>query len=199
LAQVKAVDGVPLDDLVCLLRDMMNWDGDLRPEMALVATSLKRLLGPEGADMGAYAADAVVGIVEDVTETDVAPRTEVLFLETTLPIGTETPLTVSEVTRDMRRILRQPDWEQRMPELQRLLARGERFVSRPLLEILDRAHVPWWKPLVKPSRPGEMQAALMLLCDHADDAVIQRARTLIDHPDGRVQAAAKFVLAQVGE
>ena len=53
---------------------------------------------------------------------------------------------------------------------------------------------PWWQFWATTARPGEVEAALVVLCDYPSPAVTARARQLAAHRDPRVANAARFLL-----
>lgn len=187
-----------------LIRNMIQYDSALRPSMAEVLKSLERMVQIEGLkpDMAAFAAEHVQAAYNErqdhISLANDSSYSAVRFLETDAPTPPRAKMTRDQMSIAIRKFLSKTGWEEDVPELQRLITRCDTFVEMPFLDLLDRASVPKWKIWRKVARPAEVEATLMILCDHPSEQVLQKARKLLANPEQRVAAAARFVVAQHG-
>ncbi len=198
LAQVQPHDSLNNDALKELIGKMLSHNPKERPAMAVVIARLRELLqvAQVSPDVAAFAAAHVQSPEAEYRAAQDDPLwEEVRFVASAAPTTKRETLPVPAAARAMRNLIKGTAWERDLTQLRSILERSDRFVARPLIDVLDRAEVPWFKPWVSCARPGELEAALILLCDHADERVTHRAQLLSGHDDPRVAAAARFVLA----
>ncbi len=196
--EVAHIDTAGLQRLV---RQMVAFEPSERPSMAEVADELGILLGSRvGMDLTEpEVTNSVLSVLSLRTThpaSEASSYPQLMFLEKVEPSKPPKALSSREAVAAVRGFLTSDNWEERVPELQRLLDASPEFVHEPFLRIIDRAVVPWWQFWAKAARPTEVEAALMLLCDHATPAVVRRVRTLQGHPNQRIAAAAKFLVNQ---
>jgi len=207
LTAEKQLDHLDLDEIEDtgairdLIRQMIQFESARRPTMAEVIDTLDHISSVEGlwAEMQSFAEEHVVPVFERQTDKTRPEEREALrFLETDVPSPPLPRLSREEMTAAVREFLSRSDWETDVPGLQRLITRCDTFVELPFLELLDRAAVPKWKIWAKAARPSEVEAALMILCDHPSDRVVKRARKLQTNREQRVATAARFLVSQSG-
>ena len=185
--------------LVPLVTRMVAADPEARPTMATVADTLAEVMEAERleADLPALARDRVVPNLDRVRGRSLAEDLgAVRFLETDRPSDAPPPLSRGEAKAAVRHLLGSPGWEQRVAELERIVAAAVGGFEAPLIDVLERASPPWWTPWVSRASAGELLAALWVLGDHPTPAVVRRASALVDHDDDRVRRAARFVVGR---
>ncbi len=185
-----------------LVRSMVRYHSEARPSMTEVIKTVERIANLEALEPGieGFAAEFVSPSFGggEACISDVSSYSAVRFLETDAPTPPRAKMGRDEMNIAIRKFLAKSGWEEDVPELQRLLTRCESFVEMPFLDLLDRASVPKWKIWRKVARPAEVEAVLMILCDHPSDGVLNKARKLLANPEQRVAAAARFVVTQNG-
>jgi serine/threonine protein kinase len=198
-ADAKDVEGIRQ-----LVRDMVRFHPDQRLTMPAVAQRIEQLFGNLGGSAELLTGELARRTRRALADRTVHPAREALiypqlrFLEERDPSPPVVARSLEEAETQVRALLRTADWEDRVPELQRALDSCKEFPAAPLVDLLRRAAPPWWHfwarwrpPAV---RPTEVEATLMLLCDHRSPQVDQLARRLSLHPDQRVCAAARYLL-----
>jgi serine/threonine protein kinase len=204
---VRRVDvpGVEAGAVQGLLRRMIAFRPAERPSMAAVAAELDAMLVGTGDERDLDAGPAARSVLSVLARRTAYPAAEATgyarlqFLEDRLPSPPPKALTSDEAASAVRAFLSLPNWEERVPELQRLLDAAPGFNDAPFVEIVRRAQVPWWRFWSSAARVTEVEAALMLLCDHATPTVLRHVGPLMEHPDQRIAAAARFLLEQQTE
>ena len=187
-----------------LIRRMIRFDAAARPSMEEVITALSRILQVEGLDpqMEAFAKENVAPAYAQrqaaISLPDNEAKQSLLFLEDQAPTPPRAKMNRDEMSTAIRKFLAKSAWEENVPELQRLITRCDSFVEMPFLEVLDRASVPKWKIWRREARPTEVEAVLLILCDHPSDHVLEKAKDLLGNPEHRVATAARFVVSQHG-
>jgi serine/threonine protein kinase len=182
-----------------LVAAMLSYEVADRPTMRHVADTLASLLRAGGEAPG-----AVLAAREPAQQAHASRRRRAVagspdharfrFLEDVPSTPPPARLSEPEATARLRDLLSAPRWERRVTELQRLLDAAPGTVAGPFLSILDRARVSWWQFWVTPARPDEVEASLLVLCDHPAPDVVRRASQLATHPNERVAHAARYVL-----
>ena len=201
LEHLSLTDLADSDAVRALIRQMIQFESKNRPSMAEVIDGLERISAVEGlwAEMEAFALENVCPIYEARSARErPEDRATLSFLETDAPTPPSPRLSRDEMTSAVRAFLARPDWEIDVPGLQRLITRCDTFVELPFLELLDRAAVPKWKVWITAARPAEIEAALMILCDHPSANVLKKARKLQSNREQRVATAARFLVSQSG-
>lgn len=207
LTAEKQLEHVVLDDVDDdqavrdLIRHMIQFDASARPSMGAVIAAIDDICSVEGlwAEMNAFAKDNVEPFFAQRTfKEEPEDRESLSFLENTSPSPPSPKLSSDAMIVAVRAFMSQPDWEQDVPGLQRLITRCDTFVEVPFLDLLDRASVPKWKIWSQAARPSEVEAVLMILCDHPSDQVVKKARKLQVNREPRVAAAARFLVSQSG-
>lgn len=89
------------------------------------------------------------------------------------------------------RLLAHPDWHLQQASLQRHLAAAGDWVPEALIDVLQRAEVRWWNPLVRPARADQLLVAMQLLREAGDPRVRQQLQELISHRNPRVRQLAR--------
>ncbi len=191
------------EPLRALVVRMLSFEPSIRPSMRQVASELRELLHRNGAEEGALVAatEAAVKAHEGRRRRLVTASfeyTRLRFLEEQPDTPPPERLSEAEATDRLRGLLAAPAWEKRVTELQRLLDAAPGVVAGPFISILDRARVSWWQFWVKEARPAEVEASLLVLCDHPAPDVVRRAQVLAGHPNERVAHAARYVLERAG-
>jgi hypothetical protein len=172
--------------------------------MALVVESLSGFIESldEPPNLVGFAGGVIpslVGSLERHVASEHPSFQDVVFLEQRKPSGEATPLTKDEAIKAVEDFLGHSDWEERIPELQRILQRCSAPIEKPFHKILDRAEPKWWKPWEKGVKSKEITSALVILCDYPSEATARRARDLVYSSDAEIATAAKFLLKLVGE
>lgn len=186
-------------ELRAFVARMLAFDVASRPSMREVSDALGGLLRTVGQAPGAIrvAAGSAASAHAARRRRPVAGSPEharLRFLEDQPSTPPPARLSEPEAAKRLRDLLAAPQWEKRVTELQRLLDAAPGTVAGPFLSILDRARVSWWQFWVTPARPTEVEASLLVLCDHPAPDVVRRANTLATHPNERVAHAARYVL-----
>jgi eukaryotic-like serine/threonine-protein kinase len=188
--------GLP-EPLRALLFEMVRFDPQARPAMNEVVerlASIAATLPPS--DLKKLAREVVMPHLKNPMSID--PRKhrlypDVSFLETMSAATDEAPPTVTEVRRQVQALLATGDWVRHAARIRRVLRSSPTPVETPLLDVLDRATVPWWRPFTKCSTPEEIEAALLILADRGSPATLERAKSLQSHQNPRVAKVARFV------
>ncbi len=184
----------PLGDLV---REMLALRARDRPDMADVAARLAPLAASEDA-LRAFAARTVPPLLGGGRFRGAVSAEgweDLRFLERDEPTE-DVVLDPATVDAQLAELVRREGWERDVVPIESMLSRVERFTPDALVEVLERATVPWYAPWRRAARAGEVEAALVLLCDRADERVLAHAARLEGHADERVRAAARFLLTQ---
>jgi serine/threonine-protein kinase len=122
---------------------------------------------------------------------------DLAFLETEDP--TIAPRrSLAEARTELERLLALPGWPRRLPEIERALLSSPERAEAPLLAILSRASVPWWRFWAHPAGPDELEAALWVLAARPSNDVLRLARSLANHPVLGVSRCARLVLERAG-
>ena len=199
LDQVQA--GQDTERLCALLRSMLSFDAGSRPSMHEVAEHLGGFEKAGPSTLRNFAVEpvrALIGQRDAHAPQDHEAWDDLAMLQEHGPSSRLPALTVWEASKALTKLLSEPDWEQRIGEVQGIQDRAPFFLTSPLVDVLDRAAPTWYRFWQRPARPGELEQALVLLCDHSNPTIRKRAKSLRSHPDSRVVAAAAFVLSHTG-
>jgi serine/threonine protein kinase len=204
VAYVEASGLADLEGLQKLIAKMVARNVGRRPGMSLVVEGLDEFIASLDTppDLAEFANREVLPLISEESQTpakDHPNYPDLVFLEEQFPSGEGTPLTVVEATKAVREFLRQEGWEERIPELQRILKRCPVPVEKPFHKLLDRANSKWWKPWQSVASPQQVTGVLVVLCDYPSPATTHRARFLAMSDNVEVATAARFLLKMVGE
>lgn len=181
-----------------LVAAMVGLHAQDRPTAAQVSAEIARLLAelPAPPDLARWSRSLP------------APRTSIparehpswedlAFLESEAPT-VPARRTAGEARVEIARLLEQPGWPRRLPEIERALLSCPERAEAPLLAVLTRASVPRWKFWAKPATPEELEAALWVLAGRPSNKVLSFARDLANHPVPGVARCARLVLERAG-
>ena len=205
--QLAYLEAPGLDDLEALkklIAKMVARNVGRRPRMSLVVEGLDAFIASlkEPPDLAAFARQHVrplIGATDYGPAREHADYNELRFLETAMPSGEVSPLPPDEALAAVEAFLAQQGWEDRIPELQRLLKRSPVPIEKPFHRILDRAKAKWWKPWETQANAKQVTSALVVLCDYPSEGTARRARDLAFSDNVEIATAAKFLLKLVGE
>jgi len=217
--QPSGVDPQHGEALRALVERMCRFEPEERPTPTDVAQELTTWLESAGLDpdLPAFAREVIIPLRERherKAPQDHPAWSEVQFLHgeapTPPPGADDEPTQVDTIPPPPPRMdkealdallhdrITKPDWSRDLDEL-KVEFRGRKDWSLgPLLAVIDRALLPWWDFWSSPVRTDQVVAALELLQDRPEPAVLARARRLAESRSPRVVEAAKRVL-QAGE
>lgn len=190
--------------LRAVIRSMCCFDHKARLTPEAAASALGAWLDglERGAALDAWAWERVVPILRE----QMGPPHEhpaykdVAFLEeATLQQVTEEALrveqrTTAELDAWLGGLLRAPGWTERAAEIKAATRHRDDWGAAPLLAVLSRARVPWWRVWARPAAAEELAVALDVLRDRHEPGVVLLASQLQAHPDERVAVAARRLL-----
>jgi serine/threonine protein kinase len=205
--QVAYLNAPGLDDveeLRKLISKMVARNVGRRPGMSAVVETLEQFIGglDHPVDIAKFATEVVGPIIEaaeHVAAREHPSYADLVFLERELPSDEGRPLTLEEANIEVERFLSTDGWEERIPELQRILKRCSAPVQSPFYKLLDRAKHKWWKPWQRPASPKQVTGVLVVLCDYPCPKTTRYARALVDSEHVGIATAAKFLLKIAGE
>jgi serine/threonine protein kinase len=167
-----------------------------RPSAADTAAEISAILAAEGKnpDLARWVHGLQWGANDSAIAANEHPDwPHISFLETDRP----TPpiaLTRSQARVELRRLMSQAGWHRRLPEVERVLCGCQERVEGPLVDVLRRYRVPWWRFWARAATTEELEAALWVLADRPSNDVIGAAQALVDHPTSAVSRSARMVL-----
>ncbi len=181
-----------------LLASMVDSDPKARPSAAHVSAEISMILAEGG----------IVPNLPNWARSQPPPKTQLPardhmawedleFLEVEAPT-VATRRTEAEAKAELVRLLAIPGWPRRLPEVERALLSSAVRVEGPLLDVLARARVPWWRFWARPAAPDELEAALWVLAGRPSNDVLRWAKELADHPVLGVSRCARLVLERAG-
>ncbi len=202
-----------LDHLVCeeldqdalrgLVRDCVRHDPDARPDMATLVERLAALCPPDRADaaLAAFCTAEVRGLWAERVR--VLPGQDrqfegLRFLSTDAPDPEQEPIPAAVGRQRLVALLAEEGWARRLHAFDPLVEACPELPADPLLAVLDRARVPFWKQWVRRATPAEIEGALLLLARVAPEVARARATALLAFDDPRVRRAARFVVDGAG-
>ncbi|MBT3221532.1 MAG: serine/threonine protein kinase, partial [Proteobacteria bacterium] len=162
-----------LDELRDLIFHMTAYIDKDRPSHKEVVETIGLLMEKASlsAHMLSFAQQIIVPGLDQIEQTQPKNRdfSSIAFLETT-PIGVADQELRAKGNKnapaELMAFLAQSDWDKRQPELQKLVMRCDEFPEASLLAILSGFQRPWWSFWDKPSTSSQVEAALLMLCDH---------------------------------
>lgn len=180
-----------------LIKRMMRHDPHVRPRMSDLGTLTANLAASlEGPELEPYADDLVGRLLvkrQVPRARDHQHYDDVRFLEEA-PVG-GTDLTGDQALEALREALAQEGWEARRAELRPLVGKAGPAGEALLVQVIQRAEVPWWMFWAKAARPEELEAALQLLAA-GSGAAPPEVKELTRHSDPRVARAARFLMGK---
>jgi serine/threonine protein kinase len=193
-----------VEDLRTLIGKMVARNVGRRPRMSVVVETLDGLLDglEDPTDIVEFAQEQVRPLIEAAQHGPAKAHSsysDLVFLERDLPSDEGTPLTLDEANIEVERFLGTDAWEDRIPELQRILKRCSAPVDRPFFKLLDRAKPKWWKPWQRAATPKQVTGVLVILCDYPSPETTRYARKLVESEHVEIATAAKFLLKVAGE
>ncbi len=199
IARVHSDEVPDLDALHDLLRAMASFDAAARPTCSDVVRELDTVVGAQPADLVSFARAEVRPRVDERPRH--APEAhpdyhDLTFLGTAGSWETLSNPDVTEEQSDgaLRAFLKHPDWAERVSDLQLLLTGSARWTPGPFLEVLHKAHTPWWQVWQKRPSDAQLAVALEFLKQRSDEpAVVALAEPFLDHADERIRNAARSI------
>lgn len=204
VAYVEAPGLGDVEGLRRLIAKMVARNVGRRPGMPAIVESLDGFIDSleTPADLARYAKEHVVPVLDAANHIPAKEHksySDLVFLERRLPSGEGTQLTVNEAAKEVEDFMSKEGWENRIPELQRILKRCPSPVESPFHKLLDRAESKWWKPWQRSASPKQVTGVLVVLCDYPSPATTRHARHLATSDNVEVATAARFLLKMVGE
>jgi len=184
-----------------IIEAMCQYDEAKRPAHQACIDMLDGFLRDEGLqpDLAAYGRETVLPLFqsrERVRPIDHPGYPDLAFLERTAT-NTDDPAP-PDVDRCIAEFLRDPNWPDRLPELDMLLVKNPHWSAQPFLDQIPEDVKPWWQFWAKGlPEPKHLTALLTYLQRRPTPDAILRATTLQSHPDTDVVAAAN-TLASMG-
>lgn len=205
----KAVGYIKTEDLLPntviwlrdLIRRMCSYEPEERPTYDAIIEDIEGFLKSCDVDLEAFAAAHVLPASEARTRLPPEKHPDFPDLAFLGTAGSWETLDNPGITQQMsddavRRALRESGWEERVPELQVVLANAGRWTAGPFIDILRGHSTPWWKVWASRPSPTAIATALDFLKQRKSQAQVRSiAETFVDHKDPRIHTAAKAILS----
>lgn len=199
LGHLDGGEGVPDDALRALVRDSMGFDPATRLTMAALIERIDALVDPDEA--ASALADWCDTRIRELWEGRlvVDARNDeawdgLAFLETQTPVAALGELSREEARKKLESLMAEPGWPGRVAHADPILDATADPDPTPLVGVLERAKVPFYKPWVSTASDAELEAALLLVNRIDRPLALDWARRLVDHRSERVREVARFVL-----
>jgi serine/threonine protein kinase len=173
---------------------MCKYDESERPNHQQVADDLQRLAEQFGlgADVPGWASRELVPLFRGrnkVRPIDHPAYPDLAFVER--QASSVRHPAAPDVDTHVRALLRDPEWDQHLDELELLLLKNPHWSEAPFLEVLPSGSRSWWQFWSAGDLPtDQMITILKLLRQRPTAAVRERAQQLRRHTDPRVAQAA---------
>ncbi len=196
---LQALDwpGVPAEairEIRELVADMCRYEEARRPDHEQIATRLARIveIGKLKPDLPGWSHKAVLPLFKGrsrVRPIDHPAYRDLAFVERAgKAVKNPAP---PDVDQEIRSFLRRPDWLDRLPELDLVLARNPHWSEAPFLEVLPTGPRAWWQFWGGKDLTNEQLATVLRVLRQRPNATVrERVAHLKKHADPEVAAAA---------
>ena len=180
---------------------MCQYEESTRPDHQACIELLEAFLRDQNVepDLRSYGRETVLPLFENrerIRPIDHPGYPDLAFLERTAN-NTDDPAP-PDVDESIAQFLREPDWPDRLAELDIMLVKNPHWSAQPFLDLLPEDTKPWWQFWGQGlPEPKHLKALLTYLQRRPTPDAIHRATSLQSHPDVDVVEAAN-TLASMG-